>query len=141
MTLRDERGFPHFERPGRITKELWPRTGLLPKDPRIRRALELMRRHPATVTRIATDLNLSASRFRHLFKEEINIAPTHYLKLARLEQAKVLIEDSFLRIKEIAASVGLNDVSHFVRDYKACFGQTPSETRGLPIKGPRPTRG
>ena len=38
---------------------------------------------------------------------------------------------TFLRVKEVAASVGWNDVSHFVRDYKATYRQTPSQTRSL----------
>jgi AraC-like DNA-binding protein len=36
-----------------------------------------------------------------------------------------------LTIKEVAVRVGVNDISHFVRDYKALFGQTPSEARRL----------
>jgi transcriptional regulator GlxA family with amidase domain len=40
-----------------------------------------------------------------------------------------LLKSSFLTIKEVAVRVGVNDVSHFVRDYKALFGQTPSEAR------------
>jgi len=32
-------------------------------------------------------------------------------------------------VKEIAARVGANDISHFLRQYKAVYGQTPSETR------------
>ncbi len=57
------------------------------------------------------------------------MSPKHYLRLARLEQAKELLEHSFLRVKEITALVGVNDVSHFVRDYKALYGHTPSQTR------------
>jgi len=81
------------------------------------------------IANIAVCLNLSTSRFRHLFKEELGISPNHYLKIVRLEGAKELLENSFLRVKEITALVGSNDVSHFVRDYKAFFGETPSQTR------------
>jgi transcriptional regulator GlxA family with amidase domain len=51
------------------------------------------------------------------------------VKLLRLEKAKYLIENSFLEVKEIAAAVGIGDVSHFVRDYKCFYGETPSQTR------------
>jgi AraC family transcriptional regulator of arabinose operon len=98
-------------------------------DKRIMRAIELLTHNSSTVSDVAVDVNLSSSRFRHLFKKELNVSPTRYLKTSRLLRAKILVEGSFLRIKEIAALLGVNDVSHFVRDYKAYYGQTPSQTR------------
>jgi len=138
MTHPGER-LPQFETFTRAITGPFVGSDLHAKDPRIRRALELLQqRHPKTVNEIAAKLNLSASRFRHLFKKELRVSPRRYLKLARLRQAKVLISSSFLRIKEVAAAVGVNDVSHFVRDYKACYGQTPSQARQFPSKAPRP---
>jgi len=108
------------------------RLGLVTIDPRIAQALQLLREvRPAQVGQIACILNLSESRFRHLFKQELGVSPTHYLKIVRLGQARELLTNSFLTIKEVAARVGVNDVSHFVRDYKALFGQTPSDARRL----------
>ena len=103
------------------------------KDPRIQRALELLQQNYAhrndDVAMTLNTLNLSASRFRHLFKEELGISPHHYLLCARLYRARELFENSFLRVKEIAALVGVNDLSHFVRDYKMFFAETPTQTR------------
>jgi len=107
------------------------RRDLATTDPRIRRALELLHvAHTVGVTEIASSLNLSESRFRHLFKKELGVSPMHYFKLIQLNRARGLLEHSFLTIKEIAAVVGVNDISHFVRDYKALYRQTPSQTRG-----------
>jgi len=91
----------------------------------------------AHVSDIAADLNLSSSRFRHLFKQELGLSPKRYLKLTRLNRAKKLLENSFLRVKEITTVLGVNDVSHFVRDYKAFYRQTPSQTRVLYRRVPR----
>jgi AraC family transcriptional regulator, arabinose operon regulatory protein len=103
---------------------------LVAKDPRIQRALELIKQgHPRQIGDIATYFNLSSSRFRHLFKKEVGMSPKHCLRLVRLERAKELLENSFLRLKEVTAVVGVNDISHFVRDYKMLYGQTPSQTR------------
>ena len=100
------------------------------KDPRIQRALELLQQnHPRQSAEVAMALNLSPSRFRHLFKEELGISPHHYLAWARLHRARELLENSFLRVKEVAALAGANDLSHFVRDYKMLFDETPTETR------------
>ena len=43
-----------------------------------------------------------------------------------MERAKNLLESSFLSVKEIAFQVGLNDESHFVRDFKSTYGYSPA---------------
>ena len=111
------------------------------KDQRIKRAIALLTNKTSTVASVARDLNLSVSRFRHLFKQELHVSPSRYVKNARLHRAKSLIEGSFLRIKEVASMTGVNDVSHFVRDYKAYFGQTPSEARYLRALAPDSNNG
>ena len=52
--------------------------------------------------------------------------PIRYLRLLRMARAKDLLESSFLSVKEIAYQVGLNDESHFVRDFKATYGYSPA---------------
>ena len=99
-------------------------------DDRIQRALDLIRSSPGfDLIDVAATLNLSASRLRHLFKNQTGLSPGQYTKVLRLERAKSLLESTFLTVKEIAARVGANDVSHFVRDYKATYGHTPTNAR------------
>ena len=76
-------------------------------------------------------LNLSSSRFRHLFKKETGFSPTQYVKLIRLRHARQLLEKSSLSVKEVMAAAGMNDLSHFVRDFKSMYGFTPTEIRRL----------
>jgi hypothetical protein len=52
--------------------------------------------------------------------------PIRFLRLLRMERAKDLLESSFLSVKEIAFQVGLNDESHFVRDFKSTYGYSPA---------------
>ena len=52
--------------------------------------------------------------------------PIRYLRLLRMKRAKDLLESSFLSVKEIAFQVGLNDESHFVRDFKSTYGYSPA---------------
>jgi AraC-like DNA-binding protein len=46
-----------------------------------------------------------------------------------MQKAKELLENTFLSVKEATVSVGINDESHFVRDFKMNFGLTPSQYR------------
>jgi len=46
-----------------------------------------------------------------------------------MEKALELLRISFLDIKEIAAKVGYNDSTHFMREFKKAYGSTPSQYR------------
>src|SRR5499426_1952349 len=74
----------------------------------------------------AQSVNLSVWRLCHIFKTDVGMPPMRYLRVLRMERAKVLLESSFLSVKEIAFQVGLNDESHFVRDFKSTYGFSPA---------------
>ena len=74
----------------------------------------------------AQSVNLSVWRLCHIFKSDVGLPPIRYLRLMRMERAKDLLESSFLSVKEIAFQVGLNDESHFVRDFKSTYGFSPA---------------
>jgi transcriptional regulator GlxA family with amidase domain len=101
-------------------------------DRRIINAIKLMEikvadRLPIPV--LAKEVGLSDSAFWHLFKKQTGVAPAKYLKKLRLHRARQLAKTTQLRNKEIAALVGLSDLSHFNRDFKRTFGQTPRRLR------------
>jgi len=101
-------------------------------DKRVEKILEMMRadvRGELTLTDFAQSVNLSVWRLSHIFKSDVGMPPIKYLKLLRMEQAKGLLESSFLSVKEIAFRVGLNDESHFVRDFKSTYGYSPTTYR------------
>jgi len=79
-----------------------------------------------SLTEFAQAVNLSVWRLCHIFKSDVGMPPIRYLKLLRMERAKSLLESSFLSVKEIAFQVGLNDESHFVRDFKSTYGYSPA---------------
>ena len=79
----------------------------------------------------AQSVNLSVWRLCHIFKSDVGMPPIRYLRLLRMERAKDLLESSFLSVKEIAFQVGLNDESHFVRDFKKVYGLPPANYRLL----------
>src|ERR671929_1500628 len=98
-------------------------------DKRVEKILEMMRadvRGELTLTEFAQSVNLSVWRLSHIFKSDVGMPPIKYLRLLRMERAKELLESSFLSVKEIAFQVGLNDESHFVRDFKSTYGFSPA---------------
>ena len=81
------------------------------------------------IRELAQLVNLSASRLRHLFKQETGKTPAQYLKHLRLEKAEVLLRTTFLTVKEITNEVGLATGSHFVREFKRVYGAAPTAYR------------
>ena len=79
-----------------------------------------------SLAEFAQSVNLSVWRLCHIFKSDVGMPPIRYLRLLRMERAKDLLESSFLSVKEIAYQVGLNDESHFVRDFKSTYGFSPA---------------
>lgn len=101
-------------------------------DRRVRTAIDVMMRdieRPLAVTDLARRVNLSRSRFTDLFREEIGCSPARYLREARLDRARQLLENTLLSIKEVRARVGFNDPSHFTRDFCRRHGTSPRKFR------------
>ena len=78
---------------------------------------------------LAAAVNLSVSRLSHLFREEVGVAPGRYLHTIRMQRARILLERSFLNVKEVMARVGVADPSHFARDFRKYHGIAPSQVR------------
>ena len=79
-----------------------------------------------TLTR---DFYLASNAIRSLFKQQTGKTIHEYLTLVRLEQARKLLADPDLRIKEIAARTGYRNVSYFCKVFSDMFGTTPMNYR------------
>lgn len=102
-------------------------------DWRITWAVDYMQQHlagPLSVPDLAARVNLSPSRFRDLFGAQMGVGPVVYLQQLRLRRARLLIERTFLTVKEAMAAVGYHDPSQFSRDFRRYYGVTPSSLRG-----------
>jgi transcriptional regulator GlxA family with amidase domain len=89
----------------------------------------LHRKH--NLRELAQLVNLSPSHLCYKFKAETGVSLARYQKSLKLQKAKELLGTTCLRIKEVMVMVGINDESHFVRDFKRAFHVTPTEYRVL----------
>ena len=75
---------------------------------------------------LAQKMLMGRTQFFQTVQAYTGMTPNAYIKEARLQKAKRMLESSeFDSIKEIAEKVGWRDVSYFTKLYKTRFGKTP----------------
>jgi AraC-like DNA-binding protein len=84
-----------------------------------------------SVEELAKEVGLSETRLRALFKSDLGLTPRQYVKKTKMETAAEMAGKSYKRVTEIAAELGFNGDSHFVRVFKQTYGMTPTEYRKL----------
>jgi AraC-like DNA-binding protein len=102
------------------------------KDRRVIEVLALISSHycqPLTRELLARHVNLSPSRLHSLFRHQMNTTPRAAIMAKRMEEAAELLCTTHLLVKEVAARVGIQDVSHFVRDFAKFHGMRPTAYR------------
>jgi AraC-like DNA-binding protein len=95
---------------------------------RIAKAIDQLNRHydkPLSVERIAKELGMSTSGFHDHFKRVTDMSPLQFQKQLRLQEARRLLLGENLDASTAGHRVGYDDPSHFSRDYKRHFGDSP----------------
>lgn len=105
----------------------------------IRRAQQYISAHlreKLSVTLVAKRIDVSPSYMTALFHKHLGISPGEYIRRAKLQESKLLIQEGILNFTEIAAALEYSTVHHFSRQFKEHFGITPTQyAKGVGIKG------
>ena len=80
---------------------------------------------------IASDVGLSTSYLRDLFRQTEGVALLEYVGSRRLELAKKLLLDSGAPVREVCEQAGFINYSYFFTYFKKSTGLTPSEFREI----------
>lgn len=78
-----------------------------------------------TDEKVAGEVQLSRSHFRHLFKTVTGKPFYAFLNEVRLLEARKLLETTNLTVKEVCAKVGYSNLSTFYRAYKSYYNVPP----------------
>ena len=102
-----------------------------PGDPRVSAAMELIRsrlNESISLASLATAVNLSPDRLRHLFADETGVGLRPYVLWLRLEKSlSAYVAGSTLT--DAAYAGGFADSAHFSRTFKKMFGIAPASVR------------
>lgn len=72
---------------------------------------------------------MSESYFSHLFKKETGISFVDFVNQRKIRKAADLLQNTNLRINEIAAQIGIDNPNYFSVLFKKCKGESPQEYR------------
>lgn len=84
-----------------------------------------------TAEAIAKNLGISYSGFRRAFKELTGTSPSKYMLELKLNEAKLLLYNTNLPIKEISYSLNFENPDYFPIFFKKRTGKTPTEYRSF----------
>jgi AraC family ethanolamine operon transcriptional activator len=100
----------------------------------VRRVRELVFEHPEqplSVAELCTRLHVTRRTLQNGFQEALGTSPATYLRTVRLNAVRRALREhtTAATIADTAARWGFWHMGHFSQDYKALFGETPSQTR------------
>ncbi|RYG06416.1 MAG: AraC family transcriptional regulator [Chitinophagaceae bacterium] len=94
--------------------------------------IDYMQKHlqgKLTLTDMAAHVNLSNSHFAALFQKSTGFAPIEYFNHLKIQRACQHLQFTNERIKQISASVGIEDSYYFSRLFKKMIGISPAQYR------------
>jgi AraC family transcriptional regulator len=107
--------------------------GRAPRDPariaRLLRHLEARVAEPHALGELARAAGLSRYHFLRTFKAVTGVTPHQWLLRARLRLAAERLRRTREPVTEVALGVGFEDLSNFIRTFRAEFGMSPSRYR------------
>jgi AraC-like DNA-binding protein len=78
---------------------------------------------------IARSVNLSASHYSAIFKKKTGFAPVEYFNHLKIQKACQYLQFTDLRVKEIAAELGIEDPYYFSRMFSKLMSVSPNDYR------------
>jgi AraC-like DNA-binding protein len=108
---------------------------------RVQRAIDHARAHlreKLTAADLARAAGVSRGRLAALFRDVTGYPPLEYLRRMRVDEARRLLGDVDLSVKEVAARCGFDDVFHFSRVFRKVDGLSPSHFRQALLAGRSP---
>lgn len=120
-----------------VTAHGWMQAAQVPQiapfvGPHVRRALEVIRKHPTApvdARSLALRIGLSRSHLFRAFREQLGCTPTAVGNALRMEYSIRALEGSAAQVADISDTLGFSAPGHFVNFFSAHMGIAPGRYR------------
>lgn len=102
----------------------------------IEQVIQIIRESPPSdisLTEVAARVHMNPSYLSQYFKQQTGSRFVDYVVGIRMEEAKLLVGRTSMRISEIAERLGYSDIAYFSNTFKKLIGKTPLEFRKAQI--------
>lgn len=93
-----------------------------------------------SVGTLANRLGIGERQLRRLFAQHLGASPGHVARARRVHFARSLIDDTDLRITEVALSAGFSSIRQFNHAIRVTFGASPTALRQRRVRRRSPAR-
>lgn len=96
--------------------------------PMVRRMLQIIEADyakPINLTTISEDLNLTPEYLSYLFRRDMGVNFSAYLRQVRIDRAFEMMQKGATRVYDIAHAVGFSDTKYFCRVFREVTGRSP----------------
>jgi transcriptional regulator GlxA family with amidase domain len=84
---------------------------------------------PLSLEELSQLAGLSQRHLQRMFREALDVTPSHYYLDLRLRRARELLLQTEMSITSITVACGFQSACHFSKSYRAQFGKPPSSER------------
>ena len=109
-----------------------PSAKALRDESRVKDMMRFVQAHYAqelTIAQIAASASISESECLRCFRSTIGTTPIQYLRQFRVQKAAELLADTTLRVGDIGAQCGFQEMSYFAKTFRELKGSPPSVYR------------
>ena len=105
----------------------------------VREAMDYIAAHYAdediSIAAIAEHLRVSEGHLSHVFKKQTGKSVVSYIHEVRIEQAKRMLMDDSISVKEVSVRTGYVAADYFSRLFSKAVGVTPTRYRSIMLSG------
>nr|HML45959.1 AraC family transcriptional regulator [Clostridia bacterium] len=84
-----------------------------------------------TQEEIAGAMQVTVSYLNRYFKAQTGQSLASYIDALRMEEARRLLRETKMTVKDIVAQVGYGNTNHFIRKFRTTYQMTPIQFRNL----------
>jgi len=116
------------------TEEEYPGQKILRSSERTKAMLRYIQEHyrePLSIADISGSAAVSESECLRCFREILGTTPIQYVRQLRIQRAAELLKTTDLKIAEIGAACGFQEMSYFAKTFRQAKGCAPKEYRDI----------